>query len=171
MADIAHKAGLQKSSLFHHFPTKDQLYREVLDGVLHEVTTTVAAAITTPVGGFLERLDASSMAAARSLGEDSSRARLIMRELLNEDGDQHHVESVVMVIDATCQFLEEGVEAGAWPRQDFKQVVLTMAGIHCFYFAVPNITRRVNGGDPFTTDAVEHRVQAVRLQVRHMLAI
>jgi len=139
--------------------------------VLHEVTTTVAAAITTPVGGFLERLDASSMAAARSLGEDSSRARLIMRELLNEDGDQHHVESVVMVIDATCQFLEEGVEAGAWPRQDFKQVVLTMAGIHCFYFAVPNITRRVNGGDPFTTDAVEHRVQAVRLQVRHMLAI
>jgi AcrR family transcriptional regulator len=171
MADIAHKAGLQKSSLFHHFPTKDQLYREVLDGVLSEVTTSVSAAIATPVGGYLERLDASTIATARCLGEDSSRARLIMRELLNEDGDAHHVDSVLQVMTATCDFLEEGAAAGAWPRQDFKQVVLTFAGIHCFYFALPNIARQVNGTDPFGPEAVEQRVQAVRLHVRHMLAV
>jgi hypothetical protein len=55
--------------------------------------TSVSAAMTTPVGGYLERLDASTIATARSLGEDMSRARLIMRELLNEDGDAHHVDT------------------------------------------------------------------------------
>jgi AcrR family transcriptional regulator len=33
MAEIAQKAGLQKSSLFHHFPTKADLYREALQSV------------------------------------------------------------------------------------------------------------------------------------------
>lgn len=171
MADIAHKAGLQKSSLFHHFPTKDRLYREVLDGVLVEVTSAVHDALSQPARGFIERLDTASMAAARVLGEDATRARIVMRELLNQDGTQAHVDAIVRVIDATAQFFEAGAVAGAWPQQDFKQAVLTIAGIHCFYFSVPAITVRVSGIDPFSSDAVEMRVRTVRDQVRQMLGL
>jgi TetR/AcrR family transcriptional regulator len=169
MADIAHKAGLQKSSLFHHFPTKDQLYKEVLDGVLTEVSGAVIAAIGASTD-FKSRLDASAAATAQSLGEDSTRARLIMRELLNEDGERGHKDSVVAVILATVEFLEAGAAAGAWPRQDFRQLVLTLAGIHCFYFAVPAITKQVSGADPFSSSAVGRRVDEVREHVRRMIA-
>jgi AcrR family transcriptional regulator len=171
MADIAHKAGLQKSSLFHHFPTKDRLYRDVLDGVLAEVAEAVHAALASPGQGFLERLDAASTAAARSLGEDATRARIIMRELLNQDGTTAHLDVIVQIIEATAAFFEAGADAGAWPRQDFQQAVLTIAGIHCFYFAVPAVTRRVSGSDPFAAEAVERRIQTVRTQVRHMLGV
>jgi hypothetical protein len=50
-------------------------------------------------------------------------------------------------------------------------VVLTIAGIHCFYFSVPAISQRVGGGDPFSADAVERRVQTVRAQVRQLLGL
>jgi AcrR family transcriptional regulator len=171
MADIAHKAGLQKSSLFHHFPTKDRLYREVLDGVLNEIAESVHAALASPGEGFVARLDAASVAAARSLGDDATRARIVMRELLSQDGTAAHLDVIVQIIESTAAFFEAGAQAGAWPRQDFQQAVLTIAGIHCFYFAVPTITRRVSGTDPFSADAVERRVQTVRAQVRQMLGV
>ncbi len=171
MADIAERAGLKKSSLFHHFPTKDGLYRDVLDQVLTEVGDAVYAALAAPDLGFLERLDAASAAAARSLGEDATRARLIMRELLNQDGASAHVDVIVEVIAATAAFFEQGAAAGAWPRQDFHQAVLTIAGIHCFYFAVPGVTTRVSGVDPFRADVVETRIHAVQVQVRQLLGL
>jgi AcrR family transcriptional regulator len=171
MADIASKAGLKKSSLFHHFPTKDGLYRDVLDQVLGEIGGTVYAAIGAADRGFLERLDSASAAVARSLGEDATRARLIMRELLNHDGAAAHVDMIVDVIAATAKFFEDGAAAGAWPHQDFHQAVLTIAGVHCFYFAVPDVTTRVSGLDPFHTDAVERRIQAVQVQVRQLLGL
>ncbi len=171
MADIASKAGLKKSSLFHHFPTKDGLYRDVLDQVLGEIGGAVYAAIGAADRGFLERLDSASAAVARSLGEDATRARLIMRELLNHDGADAHVDMIVDVIAATAKFFEDGAAAGAWPRQDFHQAVLTIAGVHCFYFAVPDVTTRVSGLDPFHTDAVERRIHAVQVQVRQLLGL
>lgn len=171
MADIAHKAGLQKSSLFHHFPTKDRLYRDVLDGVFTEVSEAVHAALAGPGDAFLERLDAATTAAARSLGEDPTRARIIMRELLNQDGTAAHLDVIVQIIEATAAFFEAGAAAGVWPRQDFQQAVLTIAGIHCFYFSVPAVTQRVSGIDPFSAEAVERRVRTVQNQVRQMLGV
>jgi AcrR family transcriptional regulator len=171
MADIAHKAGLQKSSLFHHFPTKDRLYREVLDGVLTELAEAVHAAHAIPGEGFIARLDAASVAAARALGEDPTRARIVMRELLNQDGTAAHLDVIVQIIESTTAFFEAGAAAGAWPRQDFQQAVLTIAGIHCFFFSVPAITQRISGTDPFAAATVERRVQTVRDQVRQMLGV
>jgi AcrR family transcriptional regulator len=171
MADIAHKAGLQKSSLFHHFPTKARLYHEVLDGVLAEIAEPVHAAYAVQGEGFVARLDAASVAAARALGDDPTRARITMRELLNQDGTAAHLDVIVRIIEATTAFFEAGAAAGAWPQQDFHQVVLTIAGIHCFYFSVPAISQRVGGGDPFSADAVERRVQTVRAQVRQLLGL
>ncbi len=171
MADIAHKAGLQKSSLFHHFPTKDALYGEVLEGVLTEVGTAVIEAPQRSGRTHRERLDISIEALARSLGEDSTRARLIIRELLNEDGNKAHVDSVLRVINATADFLADGANAGAWPKQDFKQLVMTLAGVHCFYFSLPNITQSVSGLDPFAPDAVELRIESIRRQVHQMVGV
>jgi acyl-CoA synthetase (AMP-forming)/AMP-acid ligase II len=81
------------------------------------------------------------------------------------------LQRIVDVIAATAKFFEDGAAAGAWPQQDFHQAVLTIAGVHCLYFAVPDVTTRVSGLDPFHTDAVERRIQAVQVQVRQLLGL
>jgi AcrR family transcriptional regulator len=169
MADIAHKAGLQKSSLFHHFPTKDQLYKEVLEGVLREVSDAVRIAMADDTAPWLTRLETSTTALARCFGADSTRARLVLREVLNDDGERAHIDTVVGLIQLAADFFERGAAAGAWARQDFRQLVLSVAGIHCFYFAVPQVTTSVSGADPYEPAAVEVRVTALVEHVRRLL--
>lgn len=171
MADIAHKAGLQKSSLFHHFPTKDQLYKEVMEGVLREMGDAVRASFGDETAPWVARLESSTVALARCFGADSTRARLILREVLNDDGERAHLEQVVGVIQAAADFFERGAAAGAWPHQDFRQLVLSVAGIHCFYFAIPHVATSVAGGDPYAPAAVEQRVVVLVEHLRRLLGV
>ena len=111
------------------------------------------------------------VATANSLGADSSRARLILREMLNDDGERTHVDVIVRLLETTVQFLEKGAAAGAWPTQDFRQLTMTIAGMHSYYFAVPALTQVVAGHDPFDPSAVQRRVKAVRDQVRRLMML
>jgi AcrR family transcriptional regulator len=166
MADVAQQGGLQKSSLFHHFPTKDQLYREVIDTVLVELQSAVQPAPTAPVSTCVERLVAAVTAAAVYLSHDSTRPRLILRELLQEDGDRHYAEAGDAIIETACRFLEGGASQDAWPRQDFRRVVLTLAVIHCSCFALP---RPRQAGDSGTPEVDKQHVDGLLAQVRHMI--
>ena len=166
MADIAQRGGLQKSSLFHHFPTKDQLYREVIDTVLVELETAVHPAPPEPGCTFVECLEGAVTAAALHLGQDSTRPRLILRELLEEDGDRHYADAGDALIAAACRFLEGGASHHAWPRQDFRGVVLTLAVIHCSCFALP---RPRQAGDSGTPEVDKQHVEGLLAQVRHMI--
>jgi AcrR family transcriptional regulator len=170
MADIAHKAGLQKSSLFHHFPTKDQLYKEVMDGVLREIGDAVRASLADETAAWTVRLESSTIALARCFGADSTRARLVLREVLNDDGERAHIDTVVGLIQVAAEFFERGAAAGAWPHQDFRQLVLSVAGIHCFYFAVPHVAASV-AGDPYEPAAVEQRVVVLVEHLRRLLGV
>lgn len=172
MADIAHRAGLQKSSLFHHFPTKDQLYREVLDGVLVEVTDVLRGAMRQEGLTDVEKLDTATAVICHSLGSDSSRARLIQRELLNETGASAHVEAVLDAMRMMERFFEEGVSHGSWPKQDFRQLTLSLAGIHLFYYSVLRVTTEMmSADDPFAPAGVDQRGEAVQQHIHRLLGI
>ena len=51
MREVAESAGLGKSSLFHHFRTKSQLYFEVLDRVLCRIEERLTPALETLLQG------------------------------------------------------------------------------------------------------------------------
>jgi AcrR family transcriptional regulator len=173
MAEIAHSAGLQKSSLFHHFPTKDQLYTEVMDGVVREIGDAVRAALADDTAAWTVRLETSTLALGRCFGADSTRARLVLRELLNEDAERSHLSALVFMMRAAVDFFERGAAAGAWPEQDFRHLVLSLVGMHCFYFALPHgaTLATVAGDDPSAPAAVEHRLVVLNEHLRRLLGI
>ena len=92
--------------------------------------------------------------------------RLILRELLEEDGDRHYADAGDALIAAACRFLEGGASHHAWPRQDFRWVVLTLAVIHCSCFALP---RPRQAGDSGTPEVDKQHVDGLLAQVRHVI--
>src|SRR5207249_10894508 len=62
MADLAERVGLRKASLFHHFASKEQLRKAVLERLVQRVTSTLAKATTEAEshgdGPFDKRVDA-----------------------------------------------------------------------------------------------------------------
>ncbi len=173
MADIASQGGLQKSSLFHHFPTKEALYREVLEGVIADVGGSVATAMSGSASSWEQRLDSAIMNAVYALGKDATRARLLLREFMSEDNNGRDTGDLLQtVLQTTTDFLDAGATAGAWSKQDARHLVMTLAGLHVLYFAVPAVTQRLMGADNiFAVDQVAERAVVVRQQVRRLMGL
>jgi AcrR family transcriptional regulator len=170
MGDIAERAGLRKSSLFHHFPTKDGLYGEVLVAVLGALHARMIAAHDEP-GTFLERMQRSTLAVQRYLGENPVAARLLVREfvqggnrVLPEGGD---------VLDGLFRGLFDRLEGamaeGIIATQDVRQLAMSLAGVHLLYYAVPDLSSRLVGEDVFDAQRIEERARVVTEQVMRIV--
>src|SRR5262245_11776093 len=60
IGDVLERTGLQKGSLYHHFPSKENLGHAVLDRWTRELSTRVLDTLTSPVGPPpLERIAAT----------------------------------------------------------------------------------------------------------------
>lgn len=171
MADIASQGGLQKSSLFHHFPTKEALYREVLEGVVADIGGSVATAMSGATS-WEQRLDRSVLSAVYALGNDSTRARLLLREFMAEDAPRESHDLLQTVLQTTMDFLDAGAAAGAWGKQDARHLVMTLAGLHVVYFGVPGVSQRLMGSENiFDVGHVAERATIVRDQVRRLMGL
>ena len=84
MRQLASTVGLSKSALFHHFPTKLELYADVLDRVLEriEVGLGVDSGDAAPPAA---RLEIWIDGAVRTLSEDGPAGRLMMRALVDAE--------------------------------------------------------------------------------------
>lgn len=83
LQEIADEVGVKKPSLLHHFPSKNDLLRGVLDGVFEhwtEVLPRMLEAVTSRRAHFFEAVTAELISFFR---EDPDRARLVIRELLD----------------------------------------------------------------------------------------
>jgi AcrR family transcriptional regulator len=171
MAEIATHAGLQKSSLFHHFPTKAELYRVALESVIAESTTAIVANTSDPGAGWPVRLDNMAAGVVRACAEPS-RARLLLREFMTPAGNREGGDALHQVLKLVVAFYEDGAAAGAWPRLDFGHVVISQCGVHLVFFGLPEVSARLLGvPDVFAASVVDERVRAVQRQCRAMLSV
>lgn len=169
MQVIAERAGIRKSSLFHHFPTKASLYDAVFDQLLGDLARLIA--VPTPGASWPEQLDDLARVVVRYLGGTPDAARLLMREIV---GGGPVVEgpgwqAVLRLQQATAAFLELGMEREAIPRQDARQLALSVIGLLLTWFAAGNLTAELLGADPFDPDQVLAREQAVVTQIRRLV--
>jgi AcrR family transcriptional regulator len=84
IATIARELGLTKQALLHHFGSKEKLYGEVLKGVSGPVLETTRE-ILERTGDPAQRLEAVVLAQYALQARDPDAARLIMRELLDNE--------------------------------------------------------------------------------------
>jgi TetR/AcrR family transcriptional regulator len=175
LREVAEQAGLGKSSLFHHFASKEQLYCEVLGRVLERIQQRVTPGLrgsAPPV----QRLEQWVEALVDALAEQPTTARLLMRALLEEDpvGDdlpagiaaERVLAEIVSDIHA---LLAEGVRSGAFRDVSIPQTVQTLIGATVYHFASGEFGESLLGQPLLSAEAIAHRKRELVLMLQRGL--
>jgi AcrR family transcriptional regulator len=169
LREIAERLGIRKASLLHHFESKEALYSAVLEEAVLSLTGLIFAA-KLDEGPFTERLDRLGALVCEALAARPHTARLLLYELVGAGpyiaaGGEQRVQAT---LELTAAFLEAGMAAGAFRRQDPRQLALSIAGLHLFPFAASRASSTLLGGDLFAPRQVAARTAAVLAQVRSL---
>jgi AcrR family transcriptional regulator len=175
MSDLAEQVGLRKASLFHHFASKEELRRAVLDRVIARATAKLSDAMTPDGDGdgtaFAKRVDAITDALIGLLAEQPYTARLVLREAMEWDSSCKGTlgEAFTHSLDIGHRFLSAAQRAGVCLEDDPKQLVTTLVGMHLVPFALGGVMERFMGAAPWSESFVNARRSAMRAHVRALL--
>lgn len=170
MREVAEGAGLGKSSLFHHFRTKADLYVAVALRMLEPFERRLTRALAAG-GDPLERLDRWLDTLVDLLAEDRRCARLFLRSLFEEDTDlvahedRRADEIIVRVITGISMVLREGIDAGIFRPASIPHAVQSIVGLTVYHFASGDFGEQLLGRSPFTPSEIKRR----KLEVRGLL--
>ena len=178
MREVAEAAGLGKSSLFHHFRSKAQLYLAVLERLLAQIDEQLQAALAAAAPPA-DRLDRWTDALMDALAEREPAARLLLRGLFEDDafdaeawpegqGAERRLESILQGILA---LLREGTEAGAFRAASGPHTVQTLIGATVYHFASGEFGEGLLGGSLLSADAVRRRKAEVKTFLHHGLVV
>ena len=172
MSSIAARVGIRKSSLFHHFANKEALYMEVLAGILGDLAAIIQEADLAS-GSFGDRLGRLAEVIVDYLSATPEAARLLIHEstgagpFMQGPGRQ----GVQQTLELIAAFLQGGIDEGAIPDQDTRQLAMSIVGAHLVYFAATDITTGFLGSDIFSPDTVAARRVAARAHILRLSGV
>ena len=166
---MAEASGLGKSSLFHHFDSKAQLYYEVLGRVLGRIEERLLARVSpekSPAERLVEWLDSL----VDSLAEQPTTAPLLLRALFEEDEfaaanlpEGTAAESTLTrVIGAAQKLVADGIALGEFREVSIPDTLQTLIGATVYHFASGEFGEAMMGGPIYSADAVRRRKQEIR---------
>ena len=169
LREVADRVGLGKSSLFHHFRSKADLYLAVLRRVLGRIDERVRPSFEGG-GSPAERLDRGIDALVDALAEHPTTARLLLRGLFEDDDLPAEMEPALAEVERDIErtlgrvlrLLHEGVETGAFRAASPGHVLQTLIGAVVYHFASGEFGEGVTGGPLFSRDAVRRRKEEVK---------
>jgi AcrR family transcriptional regulator len=171
LREVALAAGLGKSSLFHHFRSKTQLYCEVLARVLERIREPLDVVLESS-DDPARKLDRCVDALVDSLAEHPPTARLLLRSLFEEDDLAPEVPEVLAVDQTLSEILErlqrllrEGVEAGVFRPVSVPHTLQTLIGATVYHFASGDLGAGLLGRPLLSAEAVRRR----KLEVKNLL--
>lgn len=175
MSEIADAVGLSKSSLFHHFPTKAQLYAATADRILRVIEGALTA--TLAAGGTpVERLDRWVDTIADLLGAHEAYARLLLRSMFEDDElngafeEERAVnDTLERVIGAATQLLREGMGSGALRAASIPHTVQSLIGLLIYHFASGDFGAELLGRAITTPAEVRRRKDEIKSLLHHGL--
>lgn len=177
MREVAEAAGLGKSSLFHHFRSKVQLYLAVLERVLGRLDDRLGDVLSQPTPPA-EKLDRWMDVVIDTFAEQPASARILLRALFEEDefetGDWPEGQAVdarlASVLDGVSGLLNEGMRAGAFRRASTPHVVQTLIGAAIYHFASGDLGESLLGAPLLSAEAIRTRKAEMRAFLHHGLA-
>ena len=175
MSEIAEAVGLSKSSLFHHFPTKAQLYAATADRILRALETTLTTALA--AGGTpVERLDRWVDTIADLFGAHETYARLLLRSMFEDDElsgafeEERAVNATLeRVIGAAMQLLREGMGSGALRVASIPHTVQSLIGLLIYHFASGDFGAELLGRPVNAPAEVRRRKDEIKSLLHHGL--
>jgi AcrR family transcriptional regulator len=172
LAEVAEAVGLGKSSLFHHFRNKPELYAAVAARILRRIEERLVRSLAAG-GGPLARLERWLDDLTDCLAEHPTWARVLLRSLFEDDdlpGDtpaELEAEAAIgSMLRGLGDLLREGMGSGLFRAVSVNHFVLTAVGVMVFPFASGDFGREVLGRDVFDASEVRRRKREVRNLLR-----
>jgi AcrR family transcriptional regulator len=169
--DIAEQVGIRRQSLLHHFPSKEELYREVLVDSFARWTALVEGAVTRPVGGW-PQVERILRAGFQFFDEHPAFVRLARREAI-EGGPlmQEQLASTIRpLFDRAAAYLDVEMQDGRLRRYDSRQLLLTGYGAILSYLSDADLVSVLLDTDAMSDQALVTRREHVIDLFRNALA-
>jgi len=168
LAEVADGVGLGKSSLFHHFASKAELYAAVVARILDRVEQRLMRALAAG-GSPVERLDRWIDAIVDLFAEHRTHARLLLRSLFEDDeltgelpGERQANDTIHRIAAAGAALLKEGMEAGAFRPASVGHTLQTLIGATVYHFASGEMGDEMIGRPVFSATEVRRRKDEVK---------
>ncbi|HVO23226.1 MAG TPA: TetR/AcrR family transcriptional regulator [Candidatus Margulisiibacteriota bacterium] len=175
MREVAEIAGLGKSSLFHHFRSKAELYAAVVGRILDHLDEQLTAALAAG-GNPLVRFDRWLDTLIDNFAQRPTYARLLLRSLFEDDeltgagAEEQHVDRTIKhIFGAIGNLLREGMENGVFRLASIPHTLQSIAGLTVYHFASGEFGDELLGQPVFTAAEVRRRKQEVKALLHHGL--
>ncbi len=176
LREVAQNAGLGKSSLFHHFRSKLQLYCEVMDRVLARIEARLSAPLA-EAGDAMAVLDAWIDGIVDAQSEHPTSARLLLRGLVEDEAfppDDPQVfaveERVSRILQQIDALLRDGVESGVFGNISVPHTVQTLIGATVYHFASGELGDNLLGRPVLSSEAIRARKEELKNLLHQGLA-
>jgi TetR/AcrR family transcriptional regulator len=118
LQEIADEVGVKKPSLLHHFPSKAELLRGVLDNLFEHWTESLPRLLEAVTSGR-GRFEAITAELVRFFREDPDRARLVIRELMDrpETMQARLAATLTPWITLIADYIRKSQDAGHVPKE------------------------------------------------------
>ena len=160
MRAVAESVGVSKSALFHHFPSKRELWAAVHERCFLEFDSRLEAADARARDAH-ERLRLFVESAIDSLVENPARAPLLLRSLFEVDNeepaDQAARAVLQRVLARVAAGLEHGMQSGELRRAPVQHTVQTLIGMTVFHFATGDFGEELFGAPLYSAAEIRQR--------------
>jgi AcrR family transcriptional regulator len=177
LSEIAEAVGLGKSSLFHHFPTKAQLYAAVTERILAEIEHALTRALAAG-GSPVERFDRWIDTIVDLLGSRPAHARLLLRSLFEDDelsgsSDEERAanQTLARIIEGISGLLREGMASGVLRAASIAHTLQSIIGLVIYHFASGEFGTELLGRSLFTPAEVKRRKHEIKALLHHGLVV
>jgi AcrR family transcriptional regulator len=151
---IAERVGVQKASLFHYFPSKEELYRAVLEQGVGDTERTITRALESR-GTPLEKVRQLVESYVDLVAAHPQRTKILLRQSLGDAPAGYGMPDTDRLLGLVVSLLTEGQEAKVFPPVDAVATVLGVVGMVAFFFTSAPVLAPGWCGDPASADAVE----------------
>jgi len=166
---MAAEAGIGKRMLFYYFPTKEAVYRAVLERVVEGLIAVHEQFRNDPGPiGLAEAVEGITHFAAANL----SAVKILVREIM--DGGPHLAwlvrEHLAPLFARGEAEVTRNMVAGAFRGGDARDVIINVGGLTLYYFLMLPLLELVWTREPLAPGTLAERVAAVQQLLLHGLA-
>jgi AcrR family transcriptional regulator len=152
--EIASRVGIQKASLFHYFPSKEHLYRTVLEEGFGQTEETICQVLASPADP-IDKVRSLVSTYVDMVAAHPQRTKILLRQTLGDAPAGHEAGDSERLLRLVAAFISDAQQAMEVAPIDALAMVLAVIGLVAFFFTSARVLMPTWHGDPRNPSDVE----------------